>query len=128
MTVLVSVKHVNLDAGMTYIKTVEDFPLSAISKFSIRKDESTGYYIALGSLGTRQHLAMAVSKDFENWETVCSIKDARGTNNAFSYMEWLFDGDDIILLSRSAWNGANSAHDNNCLTFHRVESYKQYLK
>ena len=118
----------NLDAAMTYIKTVEEFPLSAISKFSIRKDDSTGYYIALGSLGTRQHLAMAVSKDFENWETVHSIVDARGTNNAFSYMEWLFDGDDIILLSRSAWNGANSAHDNNTLTFHRLENYKQYLK
>jgi len=127
-SLLMGVDTENLDAAMTYIKTVEDFPLSAISKFSIRKDESTGYYIALGSLGTRQHLAMAVSKDFENWETVCSIKDARGTNNAFSYMEWLFDGDDIILLSRSAWNGANSAHDNNCLTFHRLENYKQYLK
>lgn len=126
-SLLTEVNAEHPEAALTYLKTVTDFPFSTICKFSIRRDERTGYYIALGSTHGRKHLAMAVSKDFECWEIVHSIADGRGTGNAFSYMEWLFDEEDIILISRSAWNGANNAHDNNCLTFHRIINYRQYL-
>ena len=43
-----------------------------------------------------------------------------------SYPDFTFDGDDIIILSRTAANTPNSQHDNNMIAFFRVENYKQY--
>lgn len=108
----------------------KDFPLSAISKFEIKFDEQTGYYIALGNDATvwdRQRLVMAVSKDLENWTIALEIADGRGTENAFSYPDFIFSGDDILLLSRTAYNGAKNNHDTNMITFHKIENFRKYF-
>ncbi len=41
----------------------------------------------------------------------------------FQYVDWLFDGNDIIAVSRTAFNGARNYHDANHLTFHRVRDF-----
>ncbi len=41
----------------------------------------------------------------------------------FQYVDWLFDGDDLIFVSRTAYNGAHNYHDANHLTFHRVKNF-----
>ncbi|MCB1128074.1 MAG: SGNH/GDSL hydrolase family protein, partial [Verrucomicrobiae bacterium] len=50
-------------------------------------------------------------------------------NHGFQYVEWLFDGDDLIVASRTAYDdglgGAHNNHDANFLTFHRVEDFRQ---
>ena len=38
-----------------------------------------------------------------------------------------FDGDDIILLRRTAYRGAHNYHDANRLTFHRFENWRRFL-
>ena len=86
--------------------------------------------IALGNDATvwdRQRLVMAVSKDLENWTIAHEIADGRGTENAFSYPDFIFSGDDILLLSRTAYNGAKNNHDTNMITFHKIENFRKYF-
>ena len=42
---------------------------------------------------------------------------------AFQYLDWVFDGKDIIAVSRTAWNSKNY-HDSNYITFHRIENFR----
>ena len=48
--------------------------------------------------------------------------------HAFQYVDWQFDGEDLILVSRTAFDdeegGAPRGHDANFLTFFRVEKYR----
>jgi len=118
---------------MTMIETVEDFPLSAVSKFVIKKDEVTGKYIAFGNLCDKKEpcgrsiLAMAVSKDFKSWNVPYVVAGERGSSNAYTYPDWIIDGEDILLVSRTAWNGAVNQHDTNMITFHRIMGFRKYL-
>ena len=38
----------------------------------------------------------------------------------FQYPSICFDGDDILILSRTAWNRPHNFHDSNFITFHRL--------
>ena len=48
--------------------------------------------------------------------------------HGFQYVDWLFDGPDIIAACRTAYDdgqgGAHNAHDANYLTFHRISSFR----
>lgn len=106
-------------------------------KFTIRYDKQTDKYWALvnyipdefANLRTdrvRNTLALASSPNLENWQIEkIVLNHPDPIHNAFQYVDWLFDGDDIIFVSRTAYDdnegGANRAHDANFLTFHRVE-------
>jgi hypothetical protein len=46
----------------------------------------------------------------------------------FQYVDWKFDGDDIIYLVRVSYDGANNYHDSNRIWFCRMENYAQYMK
>jgi len=43
-------------------------------------------------------------------------------------VDWVFEGDDIIFVSRTAFDddltGAHNAHDANYLTFHRIQDFR----
>ena len=41
---------------------------------------------------------------------------------------FLFDGSDLLYLSRTAFNGAQNFHDNNYLTFDRVSDFRNLLQ
>jgi hypothetical protein len=49
--------------------------------------------------------------------------------HGFQYVDWLFDGKDIIFLSRTAYDdgleGAHRSHDANFLTFHRIKKFRK---
>ncbi|WP_298645867.1 hypothetical protein [uncultured Proteiniphilum sp.] len=49
--------------------------------------------------------------------------------HGFQYIDWQFEGDDIIFLSCTAYDdesgGANNNHDANFLTFHRIEDFRE---
>ncbi len=51
--------------------------------------------------------------------------------HGFQYADWLFDGDDLVFLSRTAYDdertGANNFHNSNYLTFHRIEAFRDAL-
>ncbi len=116
-----------------------EFPGGA-TKFTIRRDPQSQLYWTLSNYtpefhrgtraaSTRNTLALASSKDLREW-TVRSVvlyhPDEK--NHAFQYVDWLFEGDDIICTSRTAWDdglgGAHRFHDANFLTFHRIKNFR----
>ncbi len=112
------------------------------TKFSARYDESTGLYISFVNNVTddrftyqRNILSLAVSKDMVNWEIVTTVLSDRTVMNeycsmsqhAYSYVDWVFDGDDIIICVREAMDDSNCWHNVNYLTFYRVDGYRSLL-
>ncbi len=68
-----------------------------------------------------------------NW-TVDAIVVQDLTDRAtmgFQYADWIFDGDDILAVVRTAYpdafGSANNYHDANYLTFHRVENFRALI-
>jgi hypothetical protein len=117
-----------------------DFPGGA-KKFAIRFDAESKSYWSLASIVDQRHrasnpgsirntLVLTSSPDLSHW-TVRSIllyhPDVK--NHGFQYVDWLFDGNDIIAACRTAYDdglgGANNNHDANFLTFHRFRDFRQ---
>jgi len=116
-----------------------DFPGGA-TKFTIRFDPQSHLYWTLANpaLGLpagaraaeiRNTLVLASSPDLRTWttrRTVLHHPDMR--THAFQYVDWQFSGDDLIAVSRTAFDdglgGAHRYHDANFLTFHRVKNFR----
>jgi hypothetical protein len=49
--------------------------------------------------------------------------------HGFQYVDWLFEGKNIVFLSRTAYDdgmgGAHNNHDANFLTFHRIKKFRK---
>ena len=109
-----------------------------LSKFELVEDEQAGgYYLIYNhirdvqSLFHRNILAVAWSRDLVRWEhltDVCPFGDKDPREVAFQYPAAILDGDALLILSRTAWNGADSFHNSNLITLHRVENIRQYRK
>ncbi len=78
---------------------------------------------------TRNTAAVLSSSDLRDWklESVFLYHPDRAFH-AFQYLNFAFDGDDMAIVSRTAFDdglgGADSYHDNNFMTFHRVEDFR----
>jgi hypothetical protein len=46
-----------------------------------------------------------------------------GSRVGFQYLDWQFDGEDIIAVCRTSWDGINY-HDANHITFHRLQHFR----
>lgn len=118
-----------------------DFP-GGMTKFTIRWDESTSQYLALCNNNTdparpaqRNILSLCASADLRNWRVVKTlVEDESGLNwgdslklTGFQYVDWQFDGDDLIYLVRTAWRGSRNFHDANRMVYHTLPDYRQYL-
>jgi hypothetical protein len=120
-----------------------EFPGGSV-KFNIRFDPVSKHYWSLTSIGAAAHperkpaqvrntLGLIRSADLKSWETrgvVLHHPDV--LKHAFQYVDWLFDGDDLIAASRTAYDdgagGAHNAHDANFLTFHRIANFRTFQK
>ena len=77
----------------------------------------------------RNTLALVSSPDLAAW-TVRSVILYHGdvAKHGFQYVDWLFEGDDLIAASRTAYDdglgGAHNQHDANYLTFHRIPNFR----
>ena len=47
---------------------------------------------------------------------------------AFSYVDWVFDGDDILYAARTGYRGAFSYHNTNRITFGRVVGWRSSVQ
>ncbi|MBN1442788.1 MAG: exo-alpha-sialidase [Planctomycetes bacterium] len=117
-----------------------DFP-GAAKKFTIRRDPSGEHYWSLVNYippkhqgprpgGVRNTLALTRSKDLLRWEVRCIVLyHPDVARHGFQYVDWQFEGDDIIAASRTAYDdglgGARNHHDANLLTFHRIEGFRE---
>jgi hypothetical protein len=118
-----------------------DLP-GAHSKFTIRRDPLTGSYLTLsngvadGTASTnRSTLSLYRSTDLRHWQH-CStlLQDDTGLSNehaaqqvGFQYVDWQFDGKDIIYLVRMAYKNAHNYHDANRITFHRIRDFRRQI-
>ena len=121
---------------------LDRIPLPGSSKkVEIRWDKSSGLYWALSNLPhasnnkkpeatARNTLAIFSSPNLRTW-TLRSIllHHPDSKYHAFQYPDWLIEGDDLLVASRTAFDdgcgGAHSAHDANFLTFHRFPNFRR---
>ena len=106
------------------------------SKFEIKYDEVSDMYYTLASRITcpeakhhRTLLSLMASPDAHEWHLVCDVFDEReadpnGRKIGFQYIDFLYEGDDIIFLSRTAMNDAANFHNSNYMTFHRIKDFR----
>jgi len=110
-------------------------------KFTIRYDAKTQMYWTISNIVTdpfsdlpagsvRNTLVLKNSSDLINWKVnkmLLSHPDVK--KHGFQYVDWQFDGKDIIYVCRTAFDdqygGANNYHDANYLTFHRIKNYSR---
>jgi hypothetical protein len=110
-------------------------------KFSIRFDEKSKLYWTISNMlaeglsdmdagSVRNTLVLKNSSDLRNWKVnkvLLYHPDVK--KHGFQYVDWQFDGRDIIFLSRTAYDdefgGANNYHDANYLTFHRIKNFRK---
>ena len=118
-----------------------DLP-GGMTKFVIRRDSATGYYLTLSNNNTdpayprqRNVLSLLKSRDLRHWQHVRTLlQDDSGLSHeesvrqvGFQYPDWQFDGPDIIYLVRTAYGGAHNYHDANRIAFYRLEDYRALL-
>jgi hypothetical protein len=108
------------------------------AKFTIRFDPVAKRYFSLvdkqrNPEAYRNRLVLVSSTDLRNWnveKVVLEHPDPKA--HAWQYIDWLFAGDDIIFVSRTAYDdglgGAHRAHDANFMTFHRIRNFRQLKK
>lgn len=120
------------------------FPGGA-KKFTIRYDKKSGKYWTLSNFvlspdrydadngSIRNTQVLMYSGNLREWciaDTIltCPKPELYG----FQYVDWQFDGKDIIFVSRTAWPDETGnpprQHDANYLTFHRIRNFRQLPK
>lgn len=110
-------------------------------KFSIRFDQKSNRYWSICNMITqefsdkdagsvRNTLVLKSSSDLRYW-TVNKIllHHPDAVKHGFQYVDWQFDGRNIIFLSRTAYDdefgGADNFHNANYLTFHRISNFRR---
>jgi len=117
-----------------------DFPGGA-KKFTVRFDPVSDRYWSLATVALEGHvagrkparvrntLALTSSPDLREWtveRVVLSHPDVE--KHGFQYVDWRFEGGDLIAACRTAFDdgigGAHNNHDANYLTFHRFTDFR----
>ena len=121
------------DAPLEYSHAIE-FPCNH-SKFTIKYDAVSKQYYSVATRidceerrNRRNLLSLMRSADLERWEVACDLIDMRHADmetHGFQYVDFEFEGDDIIFLCRSAFNQAKNFHDSNYSTFHRIRDFRK---
>lgn len=120
-----------------------DFP-GAAKKFAVRRDPAPGKPVwwSLASAtppihagrgkpaSVRNALVLLRSENLRDWERrTILLWHPDVARHAFQYVDWIFDGDDLLAASRTAFDddgsGAHNAHDANFLTFHRFARFRE---
>lgn len=118
-----------------------DFPGGA-KKFTVRFDPQTKLYWTLATVvppgweaagkpaSIRNTLALTSSPDLRTWTVRCHLlHHPDRARCGFQYVDWLFEGADLIAICRTAYDdgmgGAHNNHDANFLSFHRISNFRQ---
>lgn len=116
------------------------------SKFTIRRDPVSRRYWTIANKITnpgsgedwprsphhqRNVLSLCSSDDLKTWRenhrilsyAPGTVVTKAGPPVGFQYVDWQFDGDDLIAVCRTSWNGADY-HNSNFITFHRIAGFR----
>ena len=132
-----AIVRISADGATATFDPVHDFvPFhGGASKFTIRYDTVSGRYWSLvnkqlNPTAMRNRLVLVSSADLRNWVVEDVILEHPDTaNHAWQYVDWLAEGDDMIFVSRTAYDTglgtqAHTYHDANFLTFHRIKYFR----
>lgn len=75
----------------------------------------------------RQRLVLHYSKNMIDWCFAGLVAKEPALNGSRHYACMDFDGDDLVILSRSGDYRAQSAHNGNLITFHRVKNFRDLV-
>ncbi|PSC68514.1 glycosyl hydrolase [Micractinium conductrix] len=131
------------DGGMLRWQGFVDLPGGG-NKFVCRWDPFTRRYLALtnpsidrygANPDARNILVLAHSPNLRDWRVATTLLvphdgmpwEESLWKTGYQYADWIVDGDDIVASIRTAYDGANSFHDSNMITFKRIERYRKYL-
>ncbi|MEF3312641.1 hypothetical protein PV433_27495 [Paenibacillus sp. GYB004] len=118
-----------------------DFP-GGMHKFTIRYDAESRLYAALVNdnsypfaVQQRNRLSLYTSSDLLHWNFAkLLIRDDSQlpvpysiAKVGFQYADWHWDGDDIIFVARTSYDGADTYHNANRITFHRLKNARYAL-
>ena len=86
-------------------------------------------------LRQRNVLALCASADLYRWRVVKTLlQDDSGLEpedsvrlTGYQYVDWQFDGDDLIYVVRTAARGARNFHDSNRILFGRERGFRSLL-
>jgi hypothetical protein len=134
-----AIVHIAADGNSLSFDPANDFidmPGGGV-KFTIRHDKTSSHYWSIVSKQTnpdayRNTLVLISSADLRHWRVESPLLcHTDGERHAWQYIDWQFDGDDIVFVSRTAYDdglgGAYNAHDANYLTFHRIADFRKRL-
>jgi hypothetical protein len=112
------------------------------NKFAIRQYSGDGYFYSLtnpvddhgvaeGTCGQRNHLMLTRSKDLRIWETCPFVMyDDTGFDDntsvgrtGFQYVDFRFDGDDLVTAVRAGYRGSVTYHDADRLLSQRITKF-----
>ncbi len=104
------------------------------SKFMIKYDGISKKYYSIASRlldgayeRSRNLLSLMASDNLNDWYVVCDLLDYSECDRkkiGFQYVDFEFEGEDIIYLCRTALNNAHNFHDANYSTFHRIKNFR----
>lgn len=139
-----AIVHVSEDGRTQSFNPEEGFILfpGGCKRFVIRYDDKSKRYWSLTNWipekftghnieRTRNTLALVSSPDLRNWGVHSVIlQDDNIAKSGFQYVDWQFEDEDIILVSRTAFfdgrNYADNQHNANFITFHRINEFRAH--
>ncbi len=126
-------KFKSFDEPLEFVQTV-DVCVGLRNMFFVRYDEKTGYYFLLGNeciagIGNRRCIyTLSVSRDLKNWRKVKELINCTDRPGyCVSQPAFFFEGDDLYYASRTAWGRIKDQHDNNLVTFHKEENFRNLV-
>lgn len=144
LSAIINVSNNNTELNFDPCTSFIHFP-GAHAKSTIRYDQVTGKYWSIvnkiteiysetnfdySPIHQRNVLMLVSSPDLIHWTEKAVIvswnRGERLTSQdrfAFQDVDWQFDGNDIIAVSRTAWYSSTSYKDANYITFHRIKDY-----
>ena len=117
-----AVLKVSADGKRVDFQGTVPFPM-AHTKFEILQREDQTYVAVGNPPPMRNVLSVYTSKDLKDWKRALDVIDKHecdAQSVGFQYPSVLLEGDAVCIASRTAYHGADSFHNNNYLTFHRV--------
>ncbi len=139
--------HISADGKTATFDPQTDFvPFSGGSKkFVIQYDPKSKRYWTLANhipdevkaenqgknpASIRNTQALFSSADLKTWKMhKILLQHTDVVKHGFQYVDWLFDGKNILFLSRTAYDdgigGARNNHDANFMTFHRIKNFRK---
>lgn len=143
---LAAIVNISEDGSTATFNPAEGFIdfVGGARKFTIRYDKKSGLYWTISNMVTGDHkdlpaasvrntLVLQSSPDLRNWSVnkiLLHHPDVK--KHGFQYVEWQFRRQDILFLSRTAYDdqygGAHNYHDANYLTFHQIKNFRKLAK